>query len=90
MSHQQVTCLTILDVSVAFDTTDHSILLEHVSSWFGISSTVLSWIKSFLLTVLSISILKTTLSVFQLLKEFLKDLSLVLYSLSYTPLLSVL
>jgi len=24
-----------------------SILLEHLSSWFGISSTVFSWVKSF-------------------------------------------
>jgi len=48
MIHQQVTCLTLLDLSAAFDTIDISIFLN-LSSWFGISSTALSWIKSDLL-----------------------------------------
>ena len=48
-SLQQVTCLTLLDSSAAFDTIDHSISLERLSFWFGITSNAPSVIKSYLL-----------------------------------------
>ena len=50
ISQQQITCLCLLDLSAAFDTIDHSILIERPLSWFGISGTApaINWIKSFL------------------------------------------
>jgi hypothetical protein len=48
MSLQQVSCICLLDLSAAFDTTDHSILSHRLSSWFVISGCALSWVKSYL------------------------------------------
>ena len=43
-----VAMLTMLDLSAAFDTLDHQILLERLFSSFGICDTALNWFKSYL------------------------------------------
>jgi hypothetical protein len=48
MSQQQVTALYLWDVSAAFDTIDHSILLHHLSTWFGFNGKVISWLTPYL------------------------------------------
>ena len=45
---QQVSCLCLLDLSAAFDTLDHAILLHHLSTWFDISFVSLQWVTSYL------------------------------------------
>ena len=44
----QVALLALLDVSAAFDTVDHDILLERLSKSFGITRSAHHWIRSFL------------------------------------------
>jgi len=44
----QLTLLALFDVSAAFDTEDHEILLEWLNISFGFSGTLLLWLKSFL------------------------------------------
>ena len=48
VSHQKASCLCLLDISAAFDTIDHYLLLHGLSSWFGISGTALLWFKLYL------------------------------------------
>jgi len=93
MSPQHVICLTLLDLPAAVDTIDHSILLECLSSWFGISSTALSWIKSYLLNrSFYVNIDNSTSSVFQLLYGVPQRsvLGPLLFILCTTPLSTVI
>ena len=48
MDRQEVTLLVLLDLSAAFDTIDHNIMVDLLESDFGITDNALSWIKSFL------------------------------------------
>ena len=48
MDNGKVTALTLLDMSAAFDTIDHSTLLERLHGHFGISGTGFRWFKSYI------------------------------------------
>ena len=48
MDNGKVTALTLVDLSAAFDTIDHSTLLERLYGHFGISGTVFKWFKSYI------------------------------------------
>jgi len=45
-SNQEKT--NVLDLSAALDTIDDSILITHLSSWFGFRGSVFNWFKSHL------------------------------------------
>ena len=48
MDSGKVTALTLLDLSAAFDTIDHSILLQRLEMWYGCGGVVISWLRSYL------------------------------------------
>ena len=48
MDDGRVTALTLLDLSAAFDTIDHTILLSRLGNWFWVSGKALDWFKSYL------------------------------------------
>ena len=91
MGSQKISCLCLLDLSAAFDTIDHDILITRLLSWFGIHGSVLSWFKSYLSCRCFRVKCETDLSSWNTLPPVVspKPLSLVHYSSSCTPLLSV-
>ena len=48
LNQGNVSILTLLDLSAAFDTIDHQILLDRLQTLYGISGTALLWLKSYL------------------------------------------
>ena len=48
MDNKEVTLLVLLDPSAAFDTIEHSILLNILQQDFGVVGTAFSWFDSFL------------------------------------------
>ena len=48
MNKKEVMCLVLLDLSVAFDTMNHQLLLNHLKYHFGFQGKVIQWLESYL------------------------------------------
>ena len=65
--------LCLLDLSAAFDTIDHHILIHRLSNWFGLSNTALFWFRSDLSSrTFTVSILDSSLILSSFFMVFLK------------------
>ena len=59
----RVYILSLLDLSAAFDTIDHSILLERLHTTFGISGSALQWLRSYILDRLQVVVVNSIPSI---------------------------
>ena len=48
MEHQKILSLVCIDLSAAFDTVDHEILLQVLPHQYGITGTLCQWYKSYI------------------------------------------
>ena len=48
MEHQEITCVVLLDLSAAFDTVDHGLLISILEDRYGITERALDWYRSYL------------------------------------------
>ena len=83
-----ISLLSLLDLSAAFDTINHSILLSRLHHTFGISGTALSWFQSYLSDWTRVVSVNGASSAPVALNFGVPQGSvLVLFSLSFTPIL---
>ena len=61
IDQDQVSLLTLLDVNAAFDTVDHGILLERLSTSYGLSGLAFTWLESYITSLAQIQMLATTI-----------------------------
>ena len=62
MESKQVTILILLDLSSAFDTIDHTILLERLEKHLGVMGKALQWLGSYLTNRRQVVKIKDSLS----------------------------
>ena len=84
-----VTCLVLLDLSAAFDTVNHKILLQRLQHRYGIKGVVLKWLESYLTEYQQCVIIDGELSEPALLKQGVPQGSIlnpILFTLYTAPL----
>ena len=89
MDQGEVTALTLLNLSAAFDTIDHATLTNRLSDWYGISGEAQIWLSSYLQNRHQSVKIKNTLSDKVTLSQG-SVLGPVLFTLYTTPLSAII
>ena len=89
MNHSKISLVVLLDMSAAFDTVDHNLLLDRLKTYFGITGSALDWFHCYVCFV-GINQATSTPTTLQYGVPQVSALGPILFSMYTTPIADII